>query len=118
MTSIQLTKEQKDKLLEMCKALFTEYNSVYFRVDSKSTTIYPEEKKVDNNILRIGAWGKLDLSIHWFEFCMTHLQDKIKQLGGFDFPDNDVCLISSWFDSHPVDLIYEEFKKLKKHDYR
>lgn len=116
MQSIQLTQKHKDKLIEMCKALFPEYNNIYFRIDSKSSCIYPKEISIDNNILRIGSFGKLDLSIHWFEFCMMELAPKIMPpfidceefysgLLGLDEVDS--------YQKHPVDYLYEQFKELK-----
>jgi hypothetical protein len=131
MKSIQLTKKQRDKLLEMCKALFPEYTNVYFRIDSKSSLIYPIEGMVDNNILRMGSFsGELDLSIHWFEFCLTHLAEKIiatykvnqltqriykrtlnDDLSKFYLESLD---FSRGFNKqHPINYLYEKFKKLK-----
>ena len=111
MKEIQLDLSQKVKLLEMCKILFPEYeielhgSNIYFL----PTTNY----------------------IHWFEFCMTILAEKILN------PNNEISKFMmkkikkfyyrvstySWFMQdpgvresfvhHPVDYLYEEFKKLK-----
>ena len=59
-----------------------------------------------------------EINIHWFEFCMTHLADKMLQLGELPNYDNKLdyefnsILQSSWWESHPIDYLYEEFKKL------
>jgi hypothetical protein len=53
-----------------------------------------------------------EFNIHWFEFCMTHLSTKI------DSFKNDSYLICNGqsYDNainsnHPIDYLYEEFKK-------
>jgi hypothetical protein len=123
MTNLSLTSLQKEMLLEMCKALFPDYNICYFRIDSKSSRVNfkdpDEDEMINNNILRIGKYGVLDLSIHWFEFCMTHLTTRLaqKQLqNGIDphFENNCSSVrILNFAYTHPVDYLYKEFKKLK-----
>jgi len=110
MKPIELTEEHKSKLLEMCKVLFPEYIETYLGVNDYDLEpdgyIYFIKNK---NITRI----------HWFEFCMTHLADKMLQLGELPNYDNELdyefnsILQSSWWESHPVDYLYSEFKKLK-----
>jgi hypothetical protein len=114
MKSIELTEEHKSKLLEMCKVLFPEY------------VIYPAE---DNGFIEGEQWvgdqhmGEdkpvNEFNIHWFEFCMTYLQQEMLTLGELPNFNNKLdyefhpILQSSWWESHPVDYLYEEFKKLK-----
>ena len=124
MKSIELTKEHKTKLLEMCNKLFPEKGKWFEILCGK--IYYSRNGKFP---------GK---SIHWFEFCMTHLFLKI-------FPDTNSmsfgkpCKISNsiqhynylvhWLAGypndyfgkiinlekyHPIDYIYEEFKKINK----
>jgi hypothetical protein len=100
MKPIKLTEEHKSKLLEMCKVLF------------------PKSKfKIIGCLLISFEYNKVegDEEIHWFEFCMTHLTTKlynishlknessIKQLRGYICQEVD----------HPIDYLYQEFKKLK-----
>ena len=100
MKNIELTEDHKSKLLEMCKELFPEYIETYLGVNDYDPEpdgyIYFTKNK---NITRI----------HWFEFCMTHLCDKIfihdESLNEF--------LLTFNVDKHPIDYLYEEFKKLK-----
>jgi hypothetical protein len=104
MKPIELTEEHKSKLLEMCNKLFPEYD---FTLD-----------KWKQCFVTLGLKSKVayDSHIHWFEFCMTYLCDKLKSLNGFndyDDYDCDTSLMSCWFESHPVDYLYEKFKKLK-----
>ena len=91
MNSIELTEEHKSKLLEMCETLFPKYD---FTLDKwefcfvtfglKTYSLYTEH-------------------IHWFEFCMTHLSEKI---------DCDLAHNIIYMKKHPIDYLYEEFKKL------
>jgi hypothetical protein len=88
MKPIQLTQKHKDKLLEMCQVLFPEYDFSMFHNGHNSD--------LDINHLNNTHY----LSIHWFEFCMTHLAEKLSQ-----YP-NQIEV------DHPVDYLFEEFKKL------
>ena len=105
MKSIQLTEEHKSKLLEMCKELFPTYNFEFMRgKDEFGFDIYDYFtfyliEDYENN-----EWYKSKTDIHWFEFCMTHLAEKI---------DCDLAHNIIYMKKHPVDYLYEEFKKLK-----
>lgn len=98
MKPIKLLEEQKEKLLEMCKVLFPDYA---IRV------IKPVHSTPDTFFIQMGLKKsiKYDFEIHWFEFCMTHLPEKI-----------NVCTewIELWKTNNPIDFLYEEFLKLKK----
>lgn len=123
MNSIEITAEQKEKLLEMCNFLFPEYNFMFHHADEGQ----PDTSKPWNFLPGfIMAWEKypdgeyseyyrdVDIFVHWFEFCMTHLQDTLKGKGAFNLePDCDIILMSSWYKSHPIDCLYEQFKLLK-----
>lgn len=118
MKAIELTEEHESKLLEMIKILFPEY---------LVPTIQP------NGYINIAeteySSDYIDL-IHWFEFCMTHLVDKIFE--SFEEDDEDfydryinngasfygvgvseIIFVMLNSKKHPVDYLYEEFKKLK-----
>jgi hypothetical protein len=117
MKALELTEEHKVKLLEMCKRLFPEHNYLEIR-DSTEDFNYPFEHvciEIDRSIddLKI---------IHWFEFCHTYLARKIFNSGEvFDDPVSDssdglanMMFEQEWINSyHPVDHLYEQFKKLK-----
>jgi len=65
--------------------------------------------------------------IHWFEFCMTHLIDKLAWenttsdiLADCQYEDNRLKYLLKLAEDrpnpgqyHPIDYLYEEFKKLK-----
>lgn len=66
-----------------------------------------------------GSWTDWEL-IHWFELCMTYLQEKIRKLldepidswnnkliGSLNFYVNNKTI------KHLVDYLYKQFKKLK-----
>ena len=100
MKNIELTEDHKSKLLEMCRILFPEYPDLQFGVKEKHNW--------SKEYLVFGLTGNEPI-IHWFEFCMTHLCDKVfihdESLNEF--------LLTFNVDKHPVDYLYEEFKKLK-----
>ena len=114
MSPIELTSEHKSKLLEMCEALFPEY------------TIY-EVQKANHfgrivNTVQGNKWeynGDDDepideFFIHWFEFCMTYLADKIfEDHDNFSNIKDGFITIFSIKDEHPIDYLYEQFKQLK-----
>lgn len=120
MQPIQLTQDHKDKLLEMCKVLFSKYE-------------FYDEKRVSKNYI---CWKNKNTNfegIHWFEFCMTHLVEKIlnpkkpsrnqKEIFCNFFWETNIhwyyqqngSLPVTSFEAgakHPIDYLYEEFKKL------
>ena len=134
MKNIELTENHKSKLLEMCKVLFPEYTTIPNDKNPKFLTINWFTKQgyfihlMDDDDL------KENKMIHWFEFCMTHLINKISEIEDSKLGDDDydsihvniinlnrkkydnLCknILDSWSNKkHPVDYLYEEFKKLK-----
>lgn len=132
MKPIELTEEHKNKLLEMCKALFPELENLEVR-DSMEDFCLPFE----HICIEYGRNKKLVI-IHWFEFCMTELSHKIlfKLCNNFEHvgtADLEIETTMEWnnnlFDTtlfhkcnpsrnerawHPIDYLYQEFKKLKQ----
>lgn len=115
MKALELTKEHKSKLLEMCKVLFPEYTTISNNKNPKFLTISWFVKQgyfihlMDDDL-------KENRMIHWFEFCMTHLAEKMYNR----FYSLEVCedirneqLYDCFINNHPIDYLYEEFKKLK-----
>jgi len=116
MKPLELTKEQKDKLLEMAKALFPEYSFRFGKNDYYG----------DKNNQYLWSDNKNVSDIHWFEFCLTYLANKIY------FPDiqnierdarNKIekFYFSTFMEAieggpagydHPIDYLYIQFKKL------
>ena len=130
MISIKLTEAHKSKLLEMCKVLFPEYNEWRFgkvTAEGNLEDFYNKTKNLswkdrekyeqscdflwiekdfkyehDDDIERSETWV-----IHWFEFCMTHLARVLMCKNTKHMQQLFMGL------KHPIDYLYEEFKKLK-----
>jgi len=106
MKNIELTKEHKSKLLEMCEKLFPEYKYISYDIDIVHPGFISMWKK------RILGFHYNGLIIHWFEFCMIHLAFKLCKK---DFNTLSLNTYSNLiqYNQHPVDYLYEKFKKLK-----
>jgi hypothetical protein len=135
MTPIKLTTEQENKLLEMCKALFPKHFE-YYMSDERGTCKsynYPWSR---DYVLFTDRMGFTTMIMHWFEFCMTQLVEKIlnpnpeKPLRGLQrkfkdffwetniYWEKNQASLENNDDSqndkkHPIDYLYDEFKKLK-----
>jgi hypothetical protein len=113
MKAIELTEEHKAKLLEMCNKLFPKHCKFEF---------FTEDLRFLNE-----ETDEFLTFIHWFEFCMTHLVEKlIEVINEYESKLSDSKrekffieifepyeLLMSIKDKHPIDYLYEEFKKLK-----
>lgn len=140
MESIILTEEHKSKLLEMCNELFKDipyFNSVSLcDQELRHGMNCSNESKIFVAIsIKYGLIYPITC-IHWFEFCMTHLVEKILNPN----PDNPNRSLQNKFKTffwetniyweknrignenndhsqnkklHPIDYLYDEFKKLK-----
>ena len=132
MKSIELTKKHKEYLSEMCEKLFPEYPYIVieefesneprvfmFNKDSEKfwkKAAKEEKEKFDwENISLYEA----DINIHWFEFCMTYLQNRLVFLLKEPIDTWNNVLIGKlhfYFENktvnHLVDYLYEEFRKL------
>ncbi len=95
MESIELTEEHRSKLLEMCRILFPEMFGL--TIQDNGYLNYYEYKKHAN----------YDDRFHWFEFCMTHLARILMCKNTKHMQQLFMGL------KHPIDYLYEEFKKLK-----
>ena len=106
----ELLKIHKVKLLEMCNKLFPEYNEI---VLTKQKTLNFGFKDKGSHTVRIA-----NMSIHWFEFCWTNLIQKIYKentpMERVNNINNFALICYNDFElNHPIDYLYEEFKKLK-----
>lgn len=117
MKSLKLTPKHKTKLLEMCEILFQNFSPFDLEL----------EPQYDGSQYHIIFRYMKDnmFEIHWFEFCMTHLLEKILN----PTPNKPNRAIKEhfqeffWFTNlycngqggqHPIDYLYNEFKKLNK----
>lgn len=108
MKNIELTEEHISKLLEMCKILFPEYCKIHFgRIDDYNLIFITKVKL-----------GHSYIKIHWLEFCLYYLVDKVfnddKEESYISNQDYYMGgLIYRNKSQNPIDILYEEFKKLK-----
>jgi len=115
MNKIELNKEQRTKLLEMCNDLFPEYIGFYL-IDG--VIGYNDPMKGDKGI---------DLCVHWFELCMLELPRRIAENGPSVLTDSThyriyesmskrFLNIHPTYDKveckHPIDYLYQEFEKI------
>lgn len=107
MKPIELTEKHQSKLLEMCSELFPEYNNVKFEpvyhIQKNINDIYVYDTLILYKNYCISGNYKKRTYIHWFEFCMTYLAEKI---------DCDLAHNVIYMKKHPIDYLYEEFKRL------
>lgn len=125
MQPLSLNEERKSKLLEICEKLFSKYefiinhqdliNQVY--INNKHGCGFLNWPYSINEIWIVHKKQDQFEVIHWFEFCwiilnklsskMTPMQTKhhIEMLGIICFNKSSL--------QHPVDYLYDEFKKLK-----
>lgn len=132
MKIIGLNKEYQNKLLEMCKELFPNYEHYTFWGGEEYVGMYNidpitrEESMKDN------------VSIHWFEFAVFRLQKRLLETAIKQKNDDVIYKINShnWLEEclhrdwkiralykntdgslgfkHPIEFLYELFKKLKR----
>lgn len=126
MNPITITEEQKEKLLEMAKALFPEPHNQALKEGLK---FYGSQEELDVNYCGFYLSGDnciqcsfpiderddsfhehLIEPIHWFEFSIYHLAYKI--LHKKNEYNTELCWIDALQADHPIDYLYEQFKKL------
>lgn len=125
MKAIELTQEHKDKLLEMCKALFPE-DIFSFNNDDGEDGIIDRNFAGDNvPFEKLLSWKDEGSHFHWFEFCMTHLPVELHRYAMHEHnvePKDALRIITTnllrfedfgRYEIHPIDYLYNEFKKLK-----
>jgi len=114
MKPIKLTEEHKSKLLEMCKELFPE-DVFSFNNDCAEDGMI-DRNFAGNNVKPVKRlhWNDEGSHFHWFELCLTYLFEKIfVSPNGYESVNDYIGMNSVYTIGHPVDYLYEEFKKLK-----
>lgn len=113
MKILELTEEHKKKLLEMSNKLFKDYpnfNSVEM-CDQYSThgMHCNDEYKTYVSIIVKTSMIYSAIHVHWFEFCIMQLCPKLTNCQAMfeDIESDDIKLTQ-----HPIDYLYEKFKKL------
>ena len=110
MKAIEINEKQKEMLLEMCKALYPELTDLVIRDSMEDFCL-----SFEHICIEYGRDDKNFKIIHWFEFCMTSLTNKlaISDLENYNLPLETYmdCIVNKWH--HPVDYLYKQFKELK-----
>lgn len=109
MKTIELTKKQKERLLEMCVLYFPEREWSYPNYDGLIGTFIPGIDEDDPQETTIND----NLDIHWFEFLIFHLIPKLVKYktkqGVYDYDThslNHICTM----DKNPIDSLYFYYK--------
>ena len=122
MRPVEISKEQKVKLLEMCEYLFPEYS--FFLGMFTNCTVS----------LGLKTSRKYEAHIPWFEFLYVHLVPALSMLIPFrEQPEYVKNVYSGWKKGdrwtlyteflfsypknksvHPIDFLYQEFKDYEK----
>lgn len=124
MKRTQLSKEQKTNLIEICKSMFPEFNNISFGVSHWGDQVWFDQD------------GHNRHEFHWFELCATELPSRLfkavlrenekleGRIGVYKETKREMEIDPSfengadviqkllWEKVHPVDLLYQEFKKL------
>ena len=103
---LDISKEQVNMLLEMCKALFSEYyyiefcdgNIMFIHKDNQYKE-YPEDYMIE---------------IHWFELCLNQLGNKITKLIGYKNIKDYISMNDYFILVSPIEYLYEKFKIIIK----
>lgn len=108
MKPIELTQEQKDKLLEMCVGIFPEY------AHDSSKDEAPNVQIIFNDFVRFYSGFKIRKAkptldeIHWYEFCITKLAPIL-------LPSDGIVID---FDGKysPIEFLYKYFQQWKREE--
>lgn len=125
MKAINLTDDQKNKLLEMCETLspndtFSWEYEMYGKglgqsFDDVLCVIHYLEKPIATKTEGVFI-EHMSFNIHWFEFCMIDLVEKLlykENEKQSQFYLTTLSYKRGVINIHPVDYLYEEFNKLK-----
>ena len=126
MQAIELTQEQRDKLLEMCVKLFPEYKSIQFGVTQVFLPLNGLGLIVNVQHILFHVNGTKYETFHWFEFCFLHVFPKVQNILNAEQLSNFYYITIGYYEKsnknknfefkrfiHPIDYLYSEFKKLK-----
>lgn len=114
MNKLLISLEQREKLLEMAKCTFPEYDVVSIKSSHnfRITTITRGIEFKANQIAlpykgeHLGKAYIADIYIPWFEFCMINLRKGLK----IHYDNLYRTSIGITPEVHPVDYLYEQFK--------
>ena len=116
MKPIILKVEHEKMLMEMVTKLYPEYPVI--RLEKDHLYFYTKENiersaDEDHPVEEANDWLYLedtDIVFHWFEFISTQLNEKLQNHELDIFPP-DIVWLTVYENKHPVDVVYETFKK-------
>ena len=117
MKTLQLTIEQKQQLLDLCKLYFKEYDFVSWSLKEKDCIHLCKrvsQQKVDGSVF-VGIYKSEH--IPWLEMCLIHLpklmfSQSITKYGTGNLQHHQIIMMMD--DVHPVDYLLLQFKCGKK----
>lgn len=129
MDKILVSHDQHQKLVKMCKEFFPETKDwmdkyvVIYRQTCKICVkeqvlkgiYFNEYEEEDQELLYITLSN--DAKIPWFEFCLRYLAPKILDNSCGDIETSELGYFGYGPDlktNHPIDYLYEEFKRNEK----
>ena len=106
MNAIELTSEQRSKLIKMTKVLFKQDN--VFITDQRGRYFPDQGPDILEFVCIFGDLGGIAFKSHWYEFCYEHLLSKLN-LSAYRYIrfKNEVGKINI------IDYCYFNFKNLK-----
>lgn len=121
MRATPMSTEQRERLMEMCRYLFPEYKNIRFGSDWRNKEIWFDNLPSPKPDPR---------ELYWFEVCVLALPERLHaamlakrdsveheseayfELDA-DFQDGtEILQMFIWKEHHPIDHLYEQFKKL------
>lgn len=119
MEYIKLTEEQQEKLIKMANKLFPDTKWHFWESEDDD---YPMGQMMGyNKHATLGKHKDIQsyLEIHWLEFCLYHLTKALYGnelsgehcLGNITRAQYEAARIVSHPHIHPIDWLYEDFKK-------
>jgi len=104
--AIILNLEQKAKLLAMAKALFFEYDIIWYN---------DYESGQETNVLQLIFENNYE-HLDWLEFCLLHIAPKIEQLDTKNRAETNKLRVFAKLveeNINPIDYLYSQFLKLQ-----
>lgn len=143
MKILTLNKEQKTKLLTLCKEFFPEYKDVRIRTyysqgDYNFTPEHPNRKEETNDLFTVEFLTDKEehqehedgvgYSVHWYQLCLTELSKRIfealpeQAIEDSNYLSNNpvweqVAMDIVNYQKHPVDFLFKMWEAAKREGY-
>lgn len=107
MKPIELTKQDREKLVEMCKELFPEYDRIYIS-DANDHHVVNVPCNYEINFMKSTNPSDFSNTFNWFEFCYKHLAKKIFKNNYYKLTAfTNLTIIGN---VHPIDYLHQHYK--------